>query len=325
MPRLILTNGDTAADLLVAAGRAGRIQPWRDVLHEGPIAFDLAAAMKLRVPWLARRMRIDATEVAAAFADRDALVQAHDRFDEIELWFEHDLYDQLQLLQILAFFADAGRSEGLTLIQADDFLGAQTPDTILSFATAARPVDGHDLDLAERVWADLAMPTPERAFAFLASEADPRLPYVEPALRRFFEELPAPGTGLSRTEFAALTAIASGATDPFRLFGAVTMTEPAAFMGDASFFAMLDDLAVSAVPLVAGIAPPGAPEDEMRRHEAASLTLTEAGRAVLAGGADHIALNGIDRWWAGTHQAGRAVWRYDRHAVELVPPPSPGA
>src|SRR5581483_5099443 len=110
------------------------------------------------------------------------------------------------------------------------------------------------------------------------------LPYVEPALRRFFEELPAPGTGLSRTEFAALTAIASGATDPFRLFGAVTMTEPAAFMGDASFFAMLDDLAVSAVPLVAGIAPPGAPEDEMRRHEAASLTLTEAGRAVLAGG-----------------------------------------
>src|SRR5581483_11926876 len=246
MPRLILTNGDTAADLLVAAGRAGRIQPWRDVLHEGPIAFDLAAAMKLRVPWLARRMRIDATEVAAAFADRDALVQAHDRFDEIELWFEHDLYDQLQLLQILAFFADAGRSEGLTLIQADDFLGAQTPDTILSFATAARPVDGHDLDLAERVWADLAMPTPERAFAFLASEADPRLPYVEPALRRFFEELPAPGTGLSRTEFAALTAIASGATDPFRLFGAVTMTEPAAFMGDASFFAMLYDLAVSA-------------------------------------------------------------------------------
>ena len=32
----------------------------------------------------------------------------------IELWFEHDLYDQLQLLQILAFFAEAGRGDGVT-------------------------------------------------------------------------------------------------------------------------------------------------------------------------------------------------------------------
>ena len=33
-------------------------------------------------------------------------MRAHADFDRIELWFEHDLYDQLQLLQILAFFAD---------------------------------------------------------------------------------------------------------------------------------------------------------------------------------------------------------------------------
>ena len=43
MTDLILTNGDSAGDVLAAAGKNGLILPWRDVLHEGPIIFDLAA------------------------------------------------------------------------------------------------------------------------------------------------------------------------------------------------------------------------------------------------------------------------------------------
>ena len=48
--------------------------------------------------------------------------------------------------------------------------------------------------------------------------------------------------------------------------------------------------------------------------------LTEAGRAVIAGEADHVALNGIDRWLAGTRLKGRDVWRYERRQATLLPP-----
>ena len=34
---LIITNGDSAADLLRAAGETAVILPWRDVLHIGPV------------------------------------------------------------------------------------------------------------------------------------------------------------------------------------------------------------------------------------------------------------------------------------------------
>ena len=44
------------------------------------------------------------------------------------------------------------------------------------------------------------------------------------------------------------------------------------------------------------------------------------GEEVLAGQEDHVALSGIDRWWAGTHLQGRAVWRYDRGDRRLVAP-----
>ena len=82
---------------------------------------------------------------------------------------------------------------------------------------------------------------------------DHRLPFLRPALRRFLEELPAPGTGLGRTEQTILTAIADGTTAPARLFHEVLAQEEAAFMGDWSFFHLLDDLASCDVPLIAGL------------------------------------------------------------------------
>ena len=42
------------------------------------------------------------------------------------------------------------------------------------------------------------------------------------------------------------------------------------------------------------------------------LELTPSGRAALAGEADHVALNGIDRWIGGVHLSGpEAAWRWD--------------
>jgi hypothetical protein len=52
------------------------------------------------------------------------------------------------------------------------------------------------------------------------------------------------------------------------------------------------------------------------RH--ATVALTDAGRRVLDGAADHVALNGIDRWIGGVHLVGRDVaWRWDE-GVEAV-------
>src|SRR5258707_11878477 len=317
MAELIITNGDNAADLLAAAGKRGRILPWRDVLHEGPILFDLDACTHARTAYLAGRFRIESADVAADFAARDAIVKANAGFERIELWFEHDLFDQLQLLQILAFFAEAERRAGLILVQADDFLGRQRADTILRFAGEARPVGIEDLQLAREAWRDLAAPTPE-SVAQRVAEPDARLGYLRPALDRFLEELPAPGSGLGRTETMALQKLAEGQAMAADVFRAVLSGEEAAFMGDLSLFHLIEDMAFCRVPLVAGLAPPGEIADA-ERYADARLELTMAGEDVLAGEDDHIAMNGIDRWWAGTHLSEGSVWRYDRRRGRLVP------
>jgi hypothetical protein len=317
VPDLILTNGDVAADLLAEAGKPGLIVPWRDMLHEGPVAADLDACTPLRIAYLAGRYRIDAAELAASFLDRDATLKDHGRFDRIELWFEHDLYDQLQLLQILAALGALGRSKGVTLVQADAFLGTETAGTILRFAERGRAVDAADLELARHAWQAIVAPTPEPAFALLAEETS-RLPFLLPALRRFFEEMPEPGSGLGRTERAAILGIADGTRDAGQLFRDVLAGEEAAFMGDLSFFGLLDDLAFCEVPLITGIPRPA--DDAGDRFDEAELALTMAGEDVVAGEDDHVALSGIDRWWGGTHLHGRDPWRFDPARRRLLPP-----
>jgi hypothetical protein len=321
---LIITNGDSAADLLAAAGKAGTILPWRDILHEGPIVEgSLAASSAARIPFLAERFRIPEAEIADEFGERDALIAGHTAYERIELWFEHDLYDQLQLVQAVDALGALGRIEGVILVQADDFLGRQTPETILAFASGGRPLAPADFDRAGRAWSALAAPSPEAVFA-LAGEPLPGFPHLAAALRRFLEELPSPGSGLGRTETAALEGIAHGITDPAELFRSVIGEEEAAFMGDLSFFRLLEDLAFAGLPLLEGLGrPPG--DGGWPDFASASLRLTPAGEDVLEGEDDRCDLLPVERWWGGTWLAPGAIWRYDRRAKTLVRPGDSGA
>ncbi len=91
-------------------------------------------------------------------------------------------------------------------------------------------------------------------------------------------------------------------------------------MGDLSFLRLVEDLAFCAVPLIASHAAGPEADAAATILPEAELFLTPAGAEVLAGGDDHVAASGIDRWWGGTRLLGKAVWRYDRRRERLIPP-----
>lgn len=325
MADLTITNGDTAAELLAEAGIEGDILPWRDVLHEGPVVAtaSLEELSELRCRYLAERFNLDPDAVWPSFRERDAAMRDHQRFDRIAIWLEHDLYDQLQLLQVLASFAGEQRTEGVALVQADDFLGVQDAQSILRFQDKSRAVDQITLDLAQSVWSALTEPSPAAVSEQVAEPIGAlaaTLPFVPAAIRRFLAELPAPESGLSRTEEQVLLALAGGHRSAGELFREVLAEEEAAFMGDWSFFAVLDDLAFCQWPLVEGVSDRFNASGDPAAYGRQSVSITEFGRMVLSDSADHVAANGIDRWWAGTRLSNGACWRYDRKAGRLLRP-----
>jgi hypothetical protein len=223
------------------------------------------------------------------------------------LWFETDIYDQLQLLQALVL---AGERE-LELIQADADLGPLQPDELEALWSRRQPVTPEMRALAREAWDAFRAPEPTGIAALLARETS-LLPYLGPALLRLLEELPDAASGLSRIERQLLEPLVDGPKRPFELYLASQAREEAAFLGDAWAWKALAELR----PLVEELPPPP-PLGDQREFAAAQVSLTDLGRRVLAGEADRVAARTPDRWLGGTRVDGS--WRWDGATHRLVP------
>ncbi|MGE3627507.1 MAG: DUF1835 domain-containing protein [Hyphomicrobiales bacterium] len=321
---LIITNGDSAGELLRKTVASAEVLPWRDVLHEGPVpqTGTLSELDEIRARYLAGIGWGDEPSLQEVFEARGRGLASHEQFDRVVLWFEHDLYDQLQLVQVLDWFARHPRSdEALYLVQADDFLGHQTAETIPALAATEKKVTQAQLDLAKEAWVAYREASPESWAALLGRDTS-ALPYLGPAVLRSLEELPDLHAGLSRTELTVLKLIMTGMNRPPQLFLESQRQEEAAFMGDWSFWRVLDGVATGSDPLVEGLegAPfePFAEEDRQKAYFTSTLSLTDKGVRVLEGAevSDHLR----ERWIGGTRVTVSNCWRWDAGQRIIVPP-----
>ncbi|MGQ4272852.1 DUF1835 domain-containing protein [Terrihabitans sp. B22-R8] len=331
--RLIVTNGDIAVQKLRAAGFAGDILPWRDVLHDGPVPDEegLERLSELRAAFLSEEFGVPRDEVALSFAERDTKIRDHLAYDRVELWMEHDLYDQLQLMQILHFFADQNRLTGVYLVQAHDHLGTMKAEDLSALAASATTVDGSQFELACHAWRAFTSPDPTALLQFVSHDLA-KLPYLKSALLRLLAEFPDPVRGLSLTEERVLRRLEHGPANSGELYRDVLLQEASRFMGDASFFRRLDGLTFVNAPLIEGLSEPfriGTKNiddaedprltsgDGYKNH---TLKLTEAGHEVLRGHLDHAMFNEVDRWIGGVRLRPALQVRYDRNVGEMIAP-----
>jgi hypothetical protein len=269
-----------------------------------------------------------AATILASLQERDEeLRRAFARAAEVVLWFEHDLYDQLQLVDVLALAHELGAEPSAIVV--DSFpgkpsfrgLGELTADELETVWPARRTVDGEALATAAAVWEAFRAPEPG-GLAGWAVRGTPGLPLLAPALVRLLEELPAPVGGLSRTERTTLLAIADGASTPAVAFVAAQNLEPAPFLGDTWFYRSLVELGRGPARLVetgeGGELPEPPPLGNGPAFAGLSLRLTSRGERVLQGEEDRVSLLGIDRWVGGTHVVPAAVWRWDPNDRRVV-------
>lgn len=336
MAKLIVTNGDSAVDRLRAAGIAGHLLPWQDMLHDGPVPAStvLEEVSDVRADFLSEALGLPFDEVRADFAYRDAQIEVHSAYREVELWFEHDLFDQLQLIQLLDYFAHEEDRMGLFLVQASHYLGVMPADEMRALEDQRRPVTHLQLETAHEAWEAFTAPTPRPLVTFLKKAHD-ALPHLTPALERLVAELPAPKSGLSLTEERILRQLKEGPMKVAHLYAAVHSMDEAQFLSDLPFFLRLDGLAFAHEPLIAGLpfrsseaaglrVTPGdddsAAARNYRAYAAAEISLTPAGSAALKGAFDHASENAVERCVGGTCVRPGAMWRYDRTRKTLIAP-----
>ena len=322
MPEALhLSNGD-ATDV-PGTGLARRVVYWRDVLHEGPVPEAAPAELRrIRAGYLTSHEGAGRAEVMRQLTERDQALEAN-RDGEYVLWFEADLYDQLQIAEILARLAGLGVPAGrITLICIGEHagiarfggLGELTAEQLgeLPHTNACARLTPAALDLATRAWAAFRAPTPEGLGAIAATRLG-ELRFLGEAFDRLSREYPATRDGLSLTERRVLAAVADGAPDAGTAFVRAGARETRPYLGDTTCFGRMGRMADGPDPLLR-LDPPGRPV-----ARATGLLLTGTGARVLAGEADQIALNGIDRWIGGVHLQGHHVpWRWDDGTEAII-------
>jgi hypothetical protein len=321
---LHVTNGDSAVHRLRKGGITGDFLPWRDVLHDGPVPGDLGTAelAAVRAGFIAERGWEAPEAVARSFAERDATLERAGDYDELVLWFEHDLYDQLQLLQVLDRLGAVRQPQRASLICEAEYLGRMPPARVRQLFASRRLISTVQLALGRSAWQAFTANHPAALEALLRADLSP-LPFLTAAVRRLLEEYPSTRDGLSRAERQALEVLAEGAPDLSAAFPAAHHErEDAVYLGDASFAWYVERLSRCRAPLVAldSGAPVVSPRTDQERSAfwKSRAVVTQTGLAVLAGSDDHVRLNGVDRWLGGVHLAGaEAAWRWDGAAGRL--------
>ncbi|HET9216345.1 MAG TPA: DUF1835 domain-containing protein [Terriglobia bacterium] len=320
---LHITDGESVAGTLRKSAVTGAVSTYGDMMYEGPALADLGATQwrEIRARFMSDADYASLEEARKYLQACQDTLSAYSQHEEVVIWLDHRLSNQLILVKVLDWFSRQNLGAvKLTLLcigQIDGVtpfgLGALEANQLLSLVDTRRPVTEAQFRTAQTAWRAFTSPNPKEIERFIRSDTS-ALPFVGSALRRHLEQFPSVHNGLSRTEQQALSFLNDkGALSGAQLFVAVQHMEEAVFMGDTSFYRIMSELSRAPYPLVQ--------MNNATQPHRAELAITETGRRVLAGEADHVKLNGMDRWLGGVHlSAGKPIWRWDQNAERIVGP-----
>jgi uncharacterized protein DUF1835 len=312
--------GNDVMHKLAIAGFAGDFLWFADPYVQGPVprAASLEEFVAIRAKYLEQECG-EPNAFERLYASYQDLERARE-YPSVNIWMEHDSYDQLVLAKLLDFFSDpAKRPRRLRLISVTHFpgvarfngIGQLPPEALRVLWDDFEDVDERRLRLGQAAWHAVTSPTPE-ALVELVKTATPVLPTMGRALARHLRELPSLENGLSLTEQLTLRILAAqGPMNAARLFGWHTNHyEPLPFLGDTGYWAVLRRLADTENPALRIDERSDMPE-EWNKHW--QVELLPFGRDLLANTADWLKANAVERWVGGVRIDSRQAtnWRFD--------------
>lgn len=318
---LHVANGHSVTTTLEAAAFPGRTSVWADVLYDGPVPGDLTddQLIDVRARQLAGFNGETYEQVRAGLRGWRDVIADHESYGELVLWYEHDLFDQLNLIQLLPFIrAHVPRSKAVSLICVGSFpghpdfhgLGELNADELASLFDTRRPVTEPEYVQAEEAWRAFRSATPEALDALRRIDTS-ALPFLSAALTRLLQEYPWTRDGLARSERRLLQLAAAGPLTLNEIFPRMHEQENY-YVTDLTLAEMTKEFANTSPPLLSFTQRDG------ERLFRGVVSLADAGRELLNGTRDRVASFGLDRWLGGVHlKSGGTMWRWDDEAQRI--------
>ncbi|MBP1995432.1 sigma-70 family RNA polymerase sigma factor [Paenibacillus eucommiae] len=321
---LHIVNGDSVAEKLRQGIVHGDILVWRELYPHGPVSLNPAEwnNRAARAQYLEQTLGVPQAEfIQGSEAQEKSLANFH-KYEEIVLWFEHDLFDQTMLCYLLHWFSGQsllttklsllciGEYPGIELFRG---LGQLSLDQMETLSGTWKTIGAKELELGKVFWQTYTSPDPSLLQQLLSRDTS-ALPFAHDAFQMHLSRFPSTFNGLGIVEQTTLEMIHAGVSSPFELFQDVGNKLNALGMGDLEYWHILMQMSQDPYPLlqIRGLkAFPAYNESSIALRDCQAV-LTELGKNVLSGEEDWMAKKGIDQWYGGVHLQGNFPrWRWD--------------
>lgn len=294
---LHIVDGSCAEEVLIKNGLEGSFLEWGDVLHDGPFCNEMVPeeAASFRGAFLEERFQLDKGEATSQLFDRNRIIrEAVSRKEEIVIWGSEELFDQLIVLECIWLLVNYNAyPENVYLINFSGSIGSNSDTSVIHGAFKSRSsLESKHFNTAVKIWDNYR----KGDFNALFEEEMTLFPFMRRALRRVLQEIPDIHSGLSRTERQILETLSRSHLTGGELFLLCHELEEVPFMGDLSFFIIIEQLSADPSPLI--ITEAGGSYTRGIRDK---LTVTETGEKVLNGEVNILDIREINRWVGGMH------------------------
>lgn len=328
---LHIHNGDSTADTAKLSTLPGEHFAFREALVEGPtpLSHDGTEWRSIRARHLSEAYG-DVKECERELEEQEHKLGSFADHEEVVLWFEHDLFCQINLLYLLDWFSHRQLGDTtLSLVCIDNFpgvtdfrgLGQLDAKQLASLFPNREVVESRAFELASLSWRAYCSPDPTRIEQILETETS-ALPFLGAALRAHLKRFPSVRNGLGMIENLSLELARRHSANFTELFSGFAASAPVYGFGDAQFGLTLTRLISAKHPALTmtgtnRINPTQPPKLDSLQN--AKFEITELGLAMLRGEVDFVSVNGIDSWLGGVHLKGSGtLWRWNDQSERVV-------
>lgn len=214
---LHITNGDTTTQLLNKLKINGKIITWREMLCEGQTTTEVGSESfwRTRFEFLKSSYKVTKkTFIDYTLKEYRSLCNQKNQ-DEIVLWFEHDLFCQVNMLAVISWLKRFRKGRKISLIQSG-FIGVSKKLRSLSELTNNQinklydnriELSIDDIEYADYIWQLYCSDSPIRLET--VHKFNPMSPfvYIEKAVRAHLLRFPSVENGLNKIENTILNTV----------------------------------------------------------------------------------------------------------------------
>ncbi|MEL7119806.1 MAG: hypothetical protein AAFO07_10205, partial [Bacteroidota bacterium] len=224
----------------------------REVVAEGKVAESVGSESfwKIRTSFFESFFDTETNEYQTLVIDEFDKLSQLNLYDEIILWFEYDLFCQLNMMALLSWFSNQqgieaklslvciGKVEGYDKMVG---LGEVDPALYASFYENRTALVQEDLEFARSFWSVYSShdPTP---LIDMTSERGETFPYLANAIEAHLRRFPSVYNGLNKIEDRMLKIVHSGIQDRRRVVGQMLREDNDYGFGDMQYFIYLKNL-----------------------------------------------------------------------------------